>query len=220
MNTEQEKIDLKNKNKKRIIIVFIVLSVLGIISYILLENPQLFEIGSKDKVTSMYSDELYSYNFYPCHENFDVTTDERYMQLDRYIHYKNGSVTEIVSEDDLDGYNDAIKFFVTYFKTVISGDEDTYNTYFTDRYYTIYDPYLSFKPQMIYDIEVEQLSEIFNDDGTTKWTFNIKYRIHRNNGSFRNDIDSDSSKTLYYELIGDRKGNVKIAYITYYKNVK
>ena len=39
--------------------------------------------------------------------------------------------------------------------------------------------------------------------------------IHRNDGTFRNDIDSDASKTLYFELI-EENGVVKIDRITYY----
>jgi hypothetical protein len=49
------------------------------------------------------------------------------------------------------------------------------------------------------------------------WAFNVTYMIHRNDGTFRNDLDSDSSKKLYFELIGWPDGTVKIDYITYYK---
>ena len=123
----------------------------------------------------------------------------------------------MVLEDEMNDYNEAVRFFVEYFETVIAGDVDTYNSYFSDEYYKIYEPYSLFAPQMIYDIEVEQLSEKINSDGTTDWTFNVKYKIYKNDGTFRNDIPSDASKTLYYELSADKNGNVLIDYITYYK---
>lgn len=196
----------------------IAVSLLGVVSYVLLENPQIFEIKhDTDKVTSMYSDKLYSYNFYKTDYDLDPTQDERYMQYDRYVYYKNGAVSQAILEGEEDNYGHAVKFFTEYFATVIAGDTDTYNTYFTDNYYEDNEPHVRFAPQMLYDIEVEQLSETSNDDGTTRWAFNVTYKIHRNDGTFRNDLDSDSSKTLYFELVEDVNEVVKIDYITYYK---
>lgn len=218
MNTEPTKTqDQKKAKKKKMLIAIIVISLLAVISYVLLENPQIFEKQEKQKITSMYSDKLYSYNFYPTDYNLDITKDEVYMDLDRSVHYKVGNLSVLVLREEVDDYNDAVRFFYDYFDTIMAGDAETYNTYFTDRYYEYYEPYSRFAPQMIYAIEVEQLSETANEDGTTSWTFDVTYKIHRNDGTFRNDLDSDASKTLYYELIADRDGNVLIDYITYYR---
>ncbi len=207
----------KKKKKQRMLIGILIVTVLAVISYILLENPQIFE-GNKDKSpTSMYSDKLYSYVFYPSDYDLDVTADETYMGYDRLLHFKSGNVTVDVSAEDADGYNDAVAFFVDYFDTVIAGDADTYNTFFTEKYYESADPYSRFAPQMLYDLLIEQLSEQSNDDGTTTWGFNVSYKIHRNDGTFRNDLPSDASKKLYFELVGDKSGNVLIDRITYYK---
>ena len=209
--------EMKKIRKKRMLIAILIISVLAVISYVLLENPQIFERTEQKKVTSMYSDKLYSYVFPPSDYNLDVTQDEWYMQLDRSVHYKNGNVSVMVYEDELPGYNKAVQFFVEYFKTVVAGDADTYNSYFTDHYYEDYEPYGRFAPQMVYDIEIEQLTENANEDGTINWTFNVKYKIHKNDGSFRNDIPSDAAKKLLFELVADQDGEVKINYITYYK---
>ncbi len=209
--------DVKKKKKRRMLIGIIVVALLGVVSYILLENPQIFEIkSSTNKVTSMYSDKLYSYNFYPTDYDLNPEEDELYMQYDRYVYYKNGNVSQAVLEGEESNYGPAVEFFTEYFKTVIAGDAETYNTYFTDHYYETNSPYDRFAPQMLYNIEVEQLSETMNEDGTTVWTFNVTYMIHRNDGTFRNDLDSDSSKKLYFELIGYPDGTVKIDRITYY----
>ncbi len=215
-NRTTAKIDKKTK-KKRMLIGLLIVTLLAGISYVLLENPQIFE-SKKDKApTSMYSDKLYSYVFYPSDYDLDVTADETYMGYDRLLHYKSGNVTVDVSREDAAGYNDAVAFFVDYFDTVIAGDADTYNTYFTDKYYESADPYSRFAPQMLYDLLIEQLSEKSNEDGTMTWGFNVSYKIHRNDGTFRNDLPSDASKKLYFELIGTRDGEVKIDRVTYYK---
>ncbi|MBQ2724815.1 MAG: hypothetical protein IJP32_05685 [Clostridia bacterium] len=217
---EEIKNDLKldkKKKKKRMLIGILIVTVLAAISYVLLENPQIFETKKDKSPTSMYSDKLYSYVFYPSDYSLDVTKDETYMGYDRLLHYKSGNVTIDVSEEDAADYNDAVAFFVEYFRTVIAGDADTYNTYFTDAYYESADPYGRFAPQMLYDMLIEQLSENTTDDGVTRWGFNVSYKIHRNDGSFRNDLPSDASKKLYFELVGDKSGFVQIDRITYYK---
>lgn len=205
-----KKTENKKGKKQKMIIAIVIITVMAVISYILLENPQIFEKVEKNEAVSMYSDKLYSFNFYPADYERDVTQDEWYMQLDHYVHYKMGNVSIMVLPEEADEYNEAVRFFLTYFDTVIAGDAETYNSFFTDEYYESNKPYERFTPQMIYNIEVEQLSETTNEDGTTNWKFNVKYMIHKNDGTFRNDLDSDSSKKLCFELIADIRGNVKI----------
>ena len=109
----------KKKKKQRMLIGILIVTVLAVISYILLENPQIFEGNKEKSPTSMYSDKLYSYVFYPSDYDLDVTADETYMGYDRLLHYKSGNVTVDVSREDAEGYNDAVAFFVDYFDTVI-----------------------------------------------------------------------------------------------------
>lgn len=217
MNKNNAKPKAKNKTRRNLIIAIVIVTLLAAVSYVLTLYPDLFEKKEKNTVTSMYSDKLYSYNFYPSDYDLDVTTVPGYMELDRWVHYKDGNYTILVLDEEVTDYNSAVQFFVQYFKTLELGDTETYNSYFTDEYYETNEPYFDFAPQMIYNIEVEQLSETFKDDGTTEWTFNVSYMIYRNDGTFRNDIGSDASKKLYYQLVADKDGNVKINYITYYK---
>lgn len=206
-----------SKKRRNLIIAIIVVTLLAAVGYVLTFYPQLFEKEEVKSVTSMYSDKIVSYNFYPSDYDLDVTTVPEYMDLDRGVHYTDGNYTILVLDEEIKDYNAAVQFFVEYFKTIERGDVETYNSYFTDNYYNYYEPYELFAPQMIYNINVEQLSETFADDGSTTWTFNVSYMIYRNDGTFRNDIGSDASKKLYYELVADKNGNVKVNYITYYK---
>ena len=68
---------------------------------------------------------------------------------------------------------------------------------------------------MLYNIRVEKLWEELEDDTITRYAFDVTYMIHRNDGTFRNDLDSDSSKTLYFELV-EENGTVQIDRVTYY----
>ena len=208
----------KKKKKKRLIIVLCAVTLLAAVSWVLTTFPDLFA-GRKTNsgVTTMYSDRNISYIFYDSDYDLDPFADETYMQYDRLVHYTNGAVSVGLTEAEAVDYNDAVRFFVKYFETAVAGDAETYNTFFTEKYYRDNKPYDRFAPQMIYDIWVEQLSENVRSDGTTVWTFNVAYKIYRNDGTFRNDIPSDGSKTLLFTLVGNGAGNVKIDAIDYYR---
>lgn len=206
----------KSAKKKKMLIGILIVTLLGGVSWLLTENPQLFK-KEEQKPTSMYSDEVKSYLFYPIDYDLDVNKDAEYMGLDRYVYYKNGAETFAITDDDYAKHGTAVEFFGLYFQTIIRGNAKTYNTFFTENYYKTNKPYDTFPPQMLYDILIEQLSMTENEDKTITYKFNVSYKIHKNTGTFRNDIDSDSSKVLYYELIEDRDGRVLIDRITYYK---
>ena len=211
MNEDKKTYDRKQKNK-RTVIVILALCVLVAVCYFVIESIN--TPGKADNTPStMYSDKNYSYVFYPTDFELDVTKDEWNMGLNREIYYKSGSVSYAISEKDA-AASAVLGFFKQYFETVIAGDTETYNTYFTENYYKTNKPYVQFAPQMIYNIEVEERSFTPNADGTTTHGFYVTYMIYRNDGTFRNDIESDASKTLYYELIEYADGSVKIDKIT------
>ena len=212
----------KHRKRRNLIIVLVVVTLLAGVSWVLTEHADW--IGSlfaprnkKPGQTVMYSDELRSYVFYPSDYSLDPTTNEEYMNNTvRMMWYKDGPMEVGYGFDDAgqwEGYNDAVLFFVKYFQTVLKGDAETYNTFFTEKYLkdknnTIYD---RFAPQMVHDIHIEQLSEEVQNNGTTIWVFNVRYQIYRNDGTFRNDLPPDKgSRPLYFTLIGDSSGSVLI----------
>ncbi len=212
MNTSDNKQSVGKKSKKNAVIFISVVLVLGILSGVLLYVIERLENSSDKDPTNMYSDELHSYIFVKPDYDLDVTTVKEYMELDRMLYYQNG--TEEFGVTDPGDYGEAIEFFAEYFDTVIAGDWENYNEMFTDNYFETSEPKNQFAPQMIYDMHVSQLWEKV-EVNCTRYAFDVSYKIYRNNGTFRNDIDSGASKTLYFELVGT-DGEVKIDRITYY----
>ena len=157
----------RKKSKKKAYILIAVLCGIGIVSAVVLQNPQWFERKVEEKNTSMYSDRVVSYSFYPTDYDLDVTADETYMELDRYVYYTNGAETIAIVDGDYEKYGPAIAFFGEYFATVIAGDTETYNTYFTEHYYESNAPHTRFAPQMLYNIRVEKLWEELEDNTIT-----------------------------------------------------
>ncbi len=200
----------KKKTKKKILAAIAIMCVVGIVSGVLLYFEPWASAEKKEPI-GMYGS-MKQYNNYPINYDIDVTADEEYMGLDRYIHFsRNGE--EFLLEQTEDHTVDQ-KFFMRYFDTVINGRYEEYNAMFTDKYYETTEPYVRFTPQMVYDIHIEKLNETYSG-GKTTYVYNVSYRIFKNNGTFRNDIGSDSSKTLYFELV-EKNGEVKIDRVTYY----
>ena len=212
----------KKKNKKRtkiaILSVFLAMCLLGGAGWFLLYgDPGVLDraFGNiRNHVVGMYGSEG-SHLFEPIDYDLDVTTVREYMDLDRELHYKDGGETVMVTDANLEFYGKDVQFFKRYFALVIAGDYDAYNAQFTDHYYETNEPYYSFTQQMVYDILIEKLS-VKEEAGRTVYAYNVSYKIFRNNGTFRNDIDSDASRVLYFELV-ESGGTVKIDRITYYK---
>ena len=209
--SEEEEIQLKKKNKKKkIIIGMAVVALVGILSGALL----ILEPWAKQKIgesLGMYGSNK-SYGHYDANYDLDVTTVEEYMQLDRNIYFMQNGEKYFLSEST--EMTEDKEFFVYYFDCAINGRYTEYNELFTDNYYKKNEPYVRFAPQMIYDITVEKLSESYKD-GNTVYKYNVSYKIYKNNGTFRNDIGSDGSKTLMFTLIGNGS-EVKIDAIDYY----
>lgn len=209
--SEEEEAQLKKKNKKKKMIIGIaVFALVGVLSGLLL----MLEPWAKQQIgesLGMYGSNK-SYNHYDADYDLDVTTVEEYMQLDRNIYFmQNGEKYFLTESPEMTADKE---FFINYFDCAINGRYTEYNGLFTDNYYKTEEPYIRFAPQMIYDITVEKLSENYKD-GNTVYKYNVSYKIYRNNGTFRNDIGSDGSKTLMFTLIGDGT-QVKIDAINYY----
>ena len=210
LNESVKNDDSKKKTKKKILAAFAVMCVIGIVSGVLLYFEP-WVMAEKEEPLGMYGS-MKQYNNYPIDYDIDVTSVDEYMDLDRNVYYsRNGEEYILEQSEELSVDQE---FFIGYFDTVINGRYEEYNAMFTDKYYETTEPYVRFTPQMVYDIHIEKLSESYSG-GKTTYVYNVSYRIFQNNGTFRNDIGSDSSKTLYFELV-EQNGAVKVDRVTYY----
>lgn len=203
--------DAKKKKKKTIITIVSIMLAICVVSGVLLYFEPWMAMNKKEPI-GMYGS-MKSYNHYPADYDIDVTAVAPYMELDRNIYYGNGA-EEYVIKFDADNTVDQ-NFFIRYIDIVISGNYEAYNKLFTDNYYKSYEPYTKFTPQMLYDIHIQKLGEEYKN-GKTLYKYNVSYKIYNNTGTFRNDIGSDGSKPLYFEVINDN-GTLKIDNINYYK---
>ncbi len=134
--------------------------------------------------------------FYPIDEDLDILTDAEYLEYDHRVFYydADNGATYSVEEENLPTLDAQICFFYDYFNIVILGDEEAYAECFVSDY----DKPLpeSFTMQMVYDIHVEP----YYSERVGKDAYRVEYKIHKNNGTFRNDMGSDVSLPLLFIL--------------------
>ena len=142
--------------------------------------------------------------FFSADYSQNIFEDEAYMRLNHAVYYKQYDSGELLTEENYENLGTASEFFYRYFDNVIRGDYNAYHKMLTEDYRQSDEVPEKFTMQMIYDIEVNQVqtpgSASYNGEEVTVYFFEVKYKIYRNNGTFRNDVASNQSTTQYYHL--------------------
>ena len=125
-----------------------------------------------------------------------IFEDDAYLSLDRSLHIRRGGEEYTVTGSD--PASAAEKFLIDYFDVLAHGETEKYNSMFTERYYETHDKQADFSEQRIYDIHVTILDALDDD---SRISYMVEYKIKRNNGTFRRDIYSDSSRPLIFDLV-------------------
>jgi len=207
----------KNMKKKLIIALIIIFSVL-LVLYIIVAIIPLFQ---KEEI---YDDNVIAdFDFYPADYSEDIYTDETYMDMIEHgiLQYDTGAgFKSTVFPEDFENSNEPYSVVAKMLYSIIEGDHEEYNSYFSDKYFEKKSPKEKFTPQKIYNatlrlFKTERLSEeSFN---YIEYTFELKYYIYKNNGTFRKDI-GEGYRTQYLSVT-NRTGKLLIDDI-WYERVK
>ena len=202
--------DTNKSAKKKIILVLTVIAITLLVMYALtLVIPMLTEklIESDEEGTA-------NFKFYEPNYEEDIFTDEKYMSLikDGFLSYDNGSnsISQIF-DDNTDQFGDEVELLAELVYSIQRGDDETYNSFFSQEYLNKNGKKENFTMQKIYDATITYYSTetVSDKNGNyTRYIYKLKYRIYHNNGTFRQDIDEDA-KTQYIVLT-DREGKLLI----------
>ncbi len=157
--------------------------------------------------------------FYPIDYDYDIMKDKEYLGLDRKIYYfadqsQLGSMIEL-DESNRDKQAMGVTLLCEMVESIIMGDAEAYNACFSDYYFEHkeVEPDPGFTMTQLYDIKITNFGQQKVTDkklGTyTEYRFVLQYSIHKNNGTFRNDIGSDGNAATYI-IITDRNGKLLI----------
>ena len=145
----------------------------------------------------------------------EFLADQTYRGYDKTMYYYDPQtgITEGITEGKYEDYGECVLFLADFLSAIIAGDAEEYNMFFSDVYFENNEPKESFSMQKLYDIQVSPYSkeEKAAEDGQkyTEYIYMLQYRIRKNNGSLRNDMDSDGLRPQYI-LITNRDGKLLI----------
>lgn len=143
-------------------------------------------------------------------EDFDIMEYEEYLNLNRNV-YRNDrdtGVSESIDEDNCTLYGQPFEVMYRVIRAINEGDHVVYN-YYVGESSLKKQP---FTQQQIYDIVIVPYSyERVTEEGFSydQYIFKVTYKIHENNGTFRNNIVSDVSRPEYY-YINNKTGEFKV----------
>lgn len=197
----------KTKQKKRLIILFVISVVIMIVLTVL--NNIDFD-ALLDKITEKDNDREHDIFFFDPDYESNIFENEEYLSKNRLINYSDGALTyPLIDKDDIAAAGGCGEFFIKYFDLLTKGDAEEYNALFTPEYYTEgNEPLKQFTMQKIYNITAElifsqTITEKGNHHGDTLYCFKVSYCIMQNDGTFRSDMPSDTIVPQYLELIDD-----------------
>ena len=134
-------------------------------------------------------------------EDFDIMEYDEYLALDRTVIFyeKDTGVSYSIDNTNYWGFGEDVKFIYELIEAIKAGDSDLYN----DMVHKDVGHFDSFTQQQIYDVQImrEERSNLnSNGKAYTEYVMRVEYKIHENNGSFRNDVESDASKPQYFVI--------------------
>ena len=207
--------DLKNKasnnKKKTLLIVTLVIVILIAAMYLLL---LVLEKGSADKdLENIESNVLYSdfesadydYNIFEDTDYNAIVTSEFIKFFDEYTNITIG----VGDVQDAYSLGQEVGFLTEYIYSIIDGDYEKYNQFFSSEYYEKHKPVDRFTMQKVYDVLItRKVSSRGESESFNAYYYALEYKILDNNGTFRQDI-KDGYKTQYI-VITDREGRLLI----------
>ena len=211
----------KKKNlKKAVIIVSIVLATLVLLCGVLYFVNETLKNGRISGENTEPDTNAKNYvNFYTPDYEINIFEDEEYLKKNRNIYYEvptaTGSAKIVLDEYEENELDAGQRFFTEYFGIVTGGEYEKYHKLFTDEY--IKDPSgfekhpadRKFTMQRIYDINVKELAKTPPDDKSYTYNgkpavfgvYEVGYKIMKNDGEFRTDVESDMVIPVIFETV-------------------
>lgn len=141
-------------------------------------------------------------------EEFDIMEYDEYLALNRNVMYENGAIGGMLTDKNYSNYGEGVELVYEMLGYLISGDVDAYNSIVYDKE----DKKDWFSQQQIYDIKITDGGKSVKQDKNgsyTEYVITLRYKIHENNGSYRNNVHSDATRPQYI-VINDRTGELLI----------
>jgi hypothetical protein len=209
MNGENEIIeatDAKKGQKKKIITAFVVTGALLLVCALIVGGLRIFGNKAEDKTVATVDPMKLADTK---EEGFDIMEYDEYLGYDRNIYLRENGVEMSISESDSTNHGDGFEVMYQVIRSINEGDSRAYNALMGDE--KLHKP--DFTQQQIYGIQIQTYSKKTmvgkNNLEYIEYVYKVKYKIHENNGTYRNDILSDASRDQYF-VINDSSGEMLV----------
>ncbi len=156
-----------------------------------------------------------TYLFYEPDYSLNILENDEYLDLDRTIRFENpdNGITNGITRENLDDIPTDLKAPVSllcdFIDYAIHGESEMLNSLFSDAYIEAGGKTkMDFTMQQLYNIKISYVtssSEVVEGFTEYSYDFWLEYMIHKNSGSFRNDMESDCVRKEYVRVT-DRNG--------------
>ena len=139
-------------------------------------------------------------------EDFDIFEYEDYLRYDRTVYLDDPRTGVMISVSGSEAGQQGKGFALLYdlLTALTEGDADAYNSLVAD---SLAVP--AFTQQQLYDIVITKQTESRKEsaDGSAydEYVYLVEYKIHENNGSYRNTVEPDACRPQYF-VINDSNG--------------
>lgn len=138
--------------------------------------------------------------------DYNIFEDTEWLDEDRYLHFSDGTEGTILTWESNErgpvGY-----LLLKYFDAVMHGDVKAYNACFTSDYLKEHGETDYFTMQRVYNINILLMDSYSFEEGIyagyTRYRLRVDYCIMRNDGTFRDDIPSDRSHPVVFEVLSN-----------------
>ncbi|MEG1743119.1 MAG: hypothetical protein RR246_03020 [Clostridia bacterium] len=188
----------KTKIKKIALVIMVVVLVLVVILVAFLVISSLL----KDKIDTTFHNS--TLKFSEINYDEDILQDKIYSKTEKNIYYTENGNGQLIPEDKYETFGTAAVFFKKYFDIVSNGEYENYKNLFTPEFFKNYSIPKKFTKQKIYDINIELFSTEkidYNGSSAILSNYYIRYKIMKNNGTFRGDIIGTTVSPLLFSII-------------------
>ena len=140
--------------------------------------------------------------FYPADYLTDIFTIPEYLALDRRVKYSPDSSQSYLIENGNYAAEGAPGLTVIgeYLNAVIAGDHEKVNSLYTEKFIEENGRHERFPPQKLFMIKIKNERVTEEKDGYTVYYFTVSYRIYRNDGLFRDNVDEEREHAQIFEV--------------------
>ncbi len=200
---KNRKAPLKKRSAKSIIILFL-LFIIGTTVMCLALLVVMSDHGNEQPEKGT------TYLFYEPDYDLNILKDENYLELDRTVKFSNpdNGITYAIVDGNMDEVptvmHESVALLCDFVNYAIHGESEKLNQLFSKEYIDAGGKTkMDFTMQQLYNIKITYVtssSEVVDGSTIESYDYWLEYMIRKNNGTFRNDMESDCIRKEYVRV--------------------